>query len=82
MGDPFLNCFALLLLVFVVVVLFYGIIAMHDISHMIAESRHHPARRTQSDSARPQPGPGRDLYQLLAPRPAAAHAQLAELHLF
>ena len=25
-----------------VVVLFYGIIAIHDIPHMIAESRHHP----------------------------------------
>jgi Protein of unknown function (DUF3302) len=29
MGDPFLNYFALFLLVFVVVVLFYGIIAIH-----------------------------------------------------
>jgi hypothetical protein len=42
MGDPFLNYFALFLLLFVVVVLFYGIIAIHDIPHMIAESRHHP----------------------------------------
>ena len=42
MGDPFLNYFALFLLIFVVVVLFYGIIAIHDIPHMIAESRHHP----------------------------------------
>jgi Protein of unknown function (DUF3302) len=41
-GDPFLNYFALFLLLFVVVVLFYGIIAIHDIPHMIAESRHHP----------------------------------------
>jgi hypothetical protein len=30
MGDPFLNYFALFLLIFVVVVLFYGIIAIHD----------------------------------------------------
>ena len=29
MGDPFLNYFALFLLLFVVVVLFYGIIAIH-----------------------------------------------------
>jgi hypothetical protein len=29
-GDPFLNYFALGLLVFVVVVIFYGIIAIHD----------------------------------------------------
>ena len=29
MGDPFLNYFALFLLIFVVVVLFYGIIAIH-----------------------------------------------------
>jgi hypothetical protein len=31
MGDPFLNYFALFLLIFVIVVLFYGIIAIHDI---------------------------------------------------
>jgi hypothetical protein len=42
MGDPFLNYFALFLLVFVVVVLFYGIIAIHDIPYKIAESRQHP----------------------------------------
>jgi hypothetical protein len=42
MGDPFLNYFALFLLFFVVVVLFYGIIAIHDIPYKIAESRHHP----------------------------------------
>lgn len=42
MGDPFLNYFALFLLIFVVVVLFYGIIAVHDIPHKIAESRGHP----------------------------------------
>ena len=42
MGDPFLNYFALGLLIFVVIVLFYGIIAIHDIPYMIAESREHP----------------------------------------
>ena len=42
MGDPFLNYFALFLLIFVVVVLFYGIIAIHDIPYVIAEKRHHP----------------------------------------
>src|SRR5262249_52597948 len=42
MGDPFLNYFALGLLIFVVVVLFYGIIAIHDIPYKIAESRDHP----------------------------------------
>jgi hypothetical protein len=42
MGDPFLNYFALFLLFFVVVVLFYGIIAIHDIPYRIAESRQHP----------------------------------------
>ncbi len=41
-GDPFLNYFALFLLLFVVVVLFYGIIAIHDIPYMIAKSRNHP----------------------------------------
>ena len=44
MGDPFLNYFALFLLIFVVVVLFYGIIAIHDIPAQIAESRDHPHR--------------------------------------
>lgn len=42
MGDPFLNYFALGLLLFVVVVLFYGIIAIHDIPHTIAKGRDHP----------------------------------------
>ena len=42
MGDPFLNYFALFLLFFVVVVLFYGIIAIHDIPAHIAEARDHP----------------------------------------
>ena len=42
MGDPFLNYFALFLLIFVVVVLFYGIIAIHDIPYNIAASRDHP----------------------------------------
>src|SRR5437016_14594985 len=40
--DPFLNYFALGALVFVVVVIFYGIIAIHDIPHTIAKSRDHP----------------------------------------
>jgi hypothetical protein len=42
MGDPFLNYFALFLLIFVVVVLFYAVIAIHDIPYKIAESREHP----------------------------------------
>ena len=41
-GDPFLNYFALGVLIFVVVVLFYGIIAIHDIPHIIAKGRGHP----------------------------------------
>jgi uncharacterized protein DUF3302 len=41
-GDPFLNYFALGLLIFVVVVLFYFIIAIHDIPYQIAEKRNHP----------------------------------------
>jgi Protein of unknown function (DUF3302) len=41
-GDPFLNYFALGLLIFVVVVIFYGIIVIHDIPARIAEARHHP----------------------------------------
>jgi hypothetical protein len=41
-GDPFLNYFALGLLIFVVIVIFYGVIAIHDIPARIAESRHHP----------------------------------------
>ena len=42
MGDPFLNYFALSLLIFVVVVLFYGIIAIHDVPYLVAKSRNHP----------------------------------------
>jgi hypothetical protein len=41
-GDPFLNDFALGLLIFVIVVIFYGIIAIHDIPARIAKSRDHP----------------------------------------
>ena len=42
MDDPFLNNFALGILFFVVVVLFYGVIAIHDIPYRIAKSRNHP----------------------------------------
>ena len=41
-GDPFLNYFALGLLVFVVAAVFYGIIAIHDIPARPAKARHHP----------------------------------------
>src|SRR5205823_13354804 len=41
-GCPYLNYLALGMLFFVVIVLFYGIIAIHDIPHLIAKSRHHP----------------------------------------
>jgi len=42
MTDPFLNYLALGLLFFVVIVLVYGIIAIHDIPARIAHARHHP----------------------------------------
>jgi type VI protein secretion system component VasK len=42
MDDPFLNYLALGLLFFVVIVLVYGIIAIHDIPARIAKARHHP----------------------------------------
>jgi hypothetical protein len=42
MEDPFLNYFALGLLFFVVIVLVYGTIAIHDIPARIAHARHHP----------------------------------------
>src|SRR5262245_27924730 len=41
-GDPFLNYFALGLLVFMGLMLFYGIIAIHDIPAKIARKREHP----------------------------------------
>jgi hypothetical protein len=50
MGDPFLNYFALGLLIFVVIVLFYGIIAIHDIPYLISKSRQHP-RQDAIDAA-------------------------------
>lgn len=37
-----LDYFALFLLFFVVIVLFYGIIALHDVPYEIAKSRNHP----------------------------------------
>ena len=40
--DTFLNYFALGLLIFVVITLFYGIIAIHDIPYEIAHRRDHP----------------------------------------
>jgi hypothetical protein len=42
--DTFLNYFALGLLIFVVITLFYGIIAIHDIPYEIAHRREHPHR--------------------------------------
>jgi hypothetical protein len=48
LGDPLLNYFALFLLIFVVVVLFYGIIALHDIPAKIAVIPI-PTRSTQPD---------------------------------
>src|SRR5262245_43971416 len=41
MEDPFLNYLALGLVFFVVIVLFYDIIAIHDIPALIAKRRHH-----------------------------------------
>ncbi len=39
----FLNYFALGVLIFVFLVIFYGIIAIHDIPYLIAKKRnHHP----------------------------------------
>jgi hypothetical protein len=38
----FLNYFALGVLIFVFLVIFYGIIILHDIPYLIAKKRHHP----------------------------------------
>ena len=38
----FLNYFALGVLIFVFLVLFYGIIAIHDIPYLMAKRRNHP----------------------------------------
>jgi hypothetical protein len=40
--DTFLNYFALGLLIFVVITLFYAIIAIHDVPYEIAKKRNHP----------------------------------------
>ncbi len=40
--DTFLNYFALGLLIFVVITLFYVIIAIHDVPYEIAKKRNHP----------------------------------------
>ncbi|MGL5770062.1 MAG: DUF3302 domain-containing protein, partial [Plesiomonas shigelloides] len=38
----FLNYFALGILVFVVLTIFYGVIVIHDIPYHIAQKRNHP----------------------------------------
>jgi hypothetical protein len=40
--DTFLNYFALGVLIFVIITLFYGIIAIHDVPYEIAKHRDHP----------------------------------------
>src|SRR5262245_45588642 len=40
--DTFLNYFALGLLVFVLITLFYGLLAIHDVPYDIARHRDHP----------------------------------------
>jgi len=40
--DTFLNYFALGLLIFVLITLFYGIIAIHDVPYELAKHRNHP----------------------------------------
>ena len=40
--DTFLNYFALGLLIFVLITLFYGILAIHDVPYDIAKHRDHP----------------------------------------
>jgi len=40
--ETFLNYFALGLLIFVFITLFYGIIAIHDVPYEIAKHRDHP----------------------------------------
>ena len=64
-SDPFLNYFALGLLIFVVVVIFYGIIAIHDIPAKIAEARHHP----HADAIHAAGTPG-------SPRTSRGHSRL------
>ena len=44
MDDPFLNYFALFLLIFAVTVVFYAFIAIRDVPYRIAKARFHPHR--------------------------------------
>jgi hypothetical protein len=44
MDDPFLNYFALFLLIFTVAVVFYAIIAIREVPYRIAKARFHPHR--------------------------------------
>ena len=41
-GDMFLDYFALGVLILVFLVIFYGIIILHDIPYLIAKKRNHP----------------------------------------
>ena len=68
MGDLFLDCFALGILVFVMVVLFYGVIAVHDIPHLIAKGRGHPHQDAIHDAIHDAAGWVR-LFTLHALRP-------------
>jgi hypothetical protein len=58
MDDPFLNYFALFLLFFVIVVMFYGVIAIHDIPYRIA---HAEKDLSQQGKVVHVPGVDRDL---------------------
>ena len=49
--DTFLNYLALGLLIFVVITLFCGIAAIHDLSYEIAEKREHPHQTKSTPQA-------------------------------
>lgn len=44
----FLDYFALGVLVFVVITLFYAVIAIHDVPHLMAKARKHGSRRSST----------------------------------
>ena len=49
-----LDYFALFMLLFVAVFLFYGIIALHDIPYEIAKKRQHPHQDANAEQIGPQ----------------------------
>ena len=78
----FLNYFALGVLIFVFLVIFYGIIAIHDIPYLIAKKRNHPhadAIHTAGWATLYQPERGWGMQSHVASQEKATDPEIASL---